>query len=153
MPDFESKTTIAAPAQAVFDFVSDVKNVPSYTPTVKRAESAGEGRIHVRSEVEDKARETEGFFHVKGPEDRLEWGSESNKDYHGWMQIRDAGNGQSELTIHLRLNPPPQTEQDVEQRSGQDFEQKMQEGVERALDSIKNHLEGTGGKNEIPESR
>jgi uncharacterized membrane protein len=154
MPDFESKITVSAPKQAVFAFVSEVANLPKYLPTVKHAEVAeGQDHIRVTSEVQGESRTQDGFFRQATPGERLEWGSDGDKDYHGAMDIKDADANQSTVTVYLHLNPPPQDAQDIEQRSGQDFEQKMQEGVERCLQSIKNAVEGTGGKSEIPESR
>ena len=153
MPDFESSVSVGAPPQAVFDFVSRVENLPKYLPTVKHAEPAGEGRVRVRSEVQGESREQDGPFRAVSADQRLQWGSDGERDYHGWMDIQSEGGDQSRVTVHLHLNPPPQEAAEIEQRSGgADFAQKMQEGVERCLQSIKNEIEGTGGKSEIPES-
>lgn len=153
MPDFESAVSVNAAPQSVFDFVSRIENLPKYLPTVKQAESAGPGRVRVTSVVQGESRTQDGRFEATAPDQRLQWGSDGDKDYHGWMEIQDSGNGQSNVTVHLHLNPPPQDAQDIQQRTGDSFEQQMQEGVERCLQSIKNQVEGTGGKSEIPESR
>lgn len=153
MPDFNGSLTVAAPPSAVFDFVSKVGNLPQYLPTVKQAESAGPDRIRVTSVIEDESRTQDGFFRVATPGRRLEWGSDGDKDYHGSMDLAEAGQGQTNVTVQLHLNPPPQKAGEIEQRSGESFESQMQEGVERCLQSIKNIVEGKGGKSEIPESR
>ena len=36
-----------APADVVTDFVADIKNMPKYMPTTKKAEDAGENRVRV----------------------------------------------------------------------------------------------------------
>ena len=152
MPDFESSVAVQATPQAVFDFVSRIENLPKYLPTVKQAESAGGDRIRVTSVVQDESRTQDGFFRHAAPDQPLEWGSDGDKDYHGSMEIADDGGGAALVRIRLHLNPPPQKAGEIEQRSGESFESQMQEGVERCLQSIKNLVEGTGGKSEIPES-
>ncbi len=153
MPDFEGHISIAASGQEVWDFVSQIANLPKYLPTVKKAEDIGGGRIRVRSEVENEAREQDGFFRVAVAGERLEWGSDGDKDYHGFMELTDNGHGETGVMVHLHLNPPPQDKAAIENRSDADFESKMQEGVEKCLQSIKGNVEGTGGKEEISESQ
>ncbi len=152
MADFESSISVNAPAPSVFDFVSRVENLPQYLPTVKNAEPAEGGeRVRVTSVIQNESHTQDGFFRVAAPGRRLEWGSDGDKDYHGSMDLQDGG-GQTTVTVRLHLNPPPEKAGEIEQRSGQDWESQMQEGVERCLQSIKNICEGTGGKSEIPES-
>ncbi len=153
MADLSGNITINASPQDVFRFVSDISNLPQYLPTVKDAKDAGRERVQVTSVVENESHTQDGFFRTPGVDQPITWGSDGDKDYHGSMEIKDAGNGTSALSLTMHLNPPPQDAQGIEQRTGEDFGSQMQEGVNRCLQSIKNQVEGSGGKDEIPESR
>ena len=151
MADFNSSISVNASQQDVFAFVSDVANLPKYLPTVKNAHALDGERISVQGRAGDDTYNQDGFFRTMN-NNRLEWGSDGDKDYHGSMDI--AGEGEmSTVTVQLHLNPPPQKAGQIEENSGEDWESQMQEGTERCLQSIKNHLEGKGGKDEIPESK
>ena len=151
MSDLTGSIQIAAPPQSVFDFVSDIGNLPKYLPTVKAASDAGTDMVNVTSVVDNEQHMGHGFFRTPGVDQPLTWGSDDQKDYEGSMLIEAAGGG-SNLSMTLHINPPPQDTENIEERTG-DFTSQMQEGVNRCLQSIKNHVEGTGGKDEIPESR
>ncbi|CAA9506731.1 MAG: hypothetical protein AVDCRST_MAG62-277 [uncultured Sphingomonas sp.] len=50
--EYEDSVTVDADASAVFDFVSDVRNLPKYLPTTKDAQTQGEGRVRVQGEAQ-----------------------------------------------------------------------------------------------------
>ncbi len=152
MADLSGSITISAPPRAVFAFVSEISNLPQYLPTVKAAEDAGQGRVQVTSVVENESHTQDGYFRTPGVDQPITWGSDGDKDYEGSMLIEASEHG-SNLILSLHLNPPPQKAEDIEARTDQDFASQMQEGINRCLQSIKNQVEGTGGKDEIPESR
>ena len=151
MADLTGSIAIAAAPQAVFDFVSKISNLPQYLPTVKAAEDAGRERVRVTSVVGDETHVQDGFFRTPGVNQPITWGSDGDKDYHGSLLI-EAADGGSNVALTLHLNPPPQKAEDIEQRTDQGFDSQMQEGVNRCLQSIKSQVEGTGGKDELPES-
>ncbi len=151
MADFSSTLLVQAPPEAVCDFVVDVKNLPKYLPTIKSAESTSADHVKVHGEMEDDEYTGEGFFRTVEPNRKLEWGSEDH-DYNGSMEFSPDGTG-TNVTIRLHMNPPEDRKQGMEEKSGGDWAGQMQEGIERSLHSIKNHVEGTGGKDEVPESR
>ena len=150
MADFQSSTVVNAPVEKVVAFVSDVKNLPKYLPTVKGAERSGEDHVKLQGKVDGDGYTGEGFFRTVEPNKRLEWGSEDH-DYRGAMQF-DAEGGGTKVTIDLHTNPPQDRKEGIEERSDQDWKSQMEEGIGRSLQSIKQQVEGTGGKDEIPES-
>lgn len=152
MADLTGSIAISASPQAVFDFVSDISNLPQYLPTVKAAEDAGKDHVQVTSVVDNESHTQEGYFRTPGVDQPITWGSDDDKDYEGSMLIEASEHG-SNLILSMHLNPPPQDAKDIEARTDQDFASQMQEGVNRCLQSIKNQVEGTGGKDEIPESQ
>ncbi len=51
MPEYEHSQTIQASPDAVFAFVSQVRNLPQYLPTIKAAEPQGPERVVVHGEA------------------------------------------------------------------------------------------------------
>jgi uncharacterized protein YndB with AHSA1/START domain len=52
MPDYEHSLTIEASPETVFDFVSDIANLPKYLPTTHHAEAQPGGRVRVQGRPE-----------------------------------------------------------------------------------------------------
>jgi uncharacterized protein YndB with AHSA1/START domain len=50
--EYEESLTMRAPADRVFDFIADVRNLPKYLPTTKDAQSQGGERVHVQGEAQ-----------------------------------------------------------------------------------------------------
>lgn len=152
MPEYEQSLIVHASPDAVFDFISDVRNLPQYLPTLRRAEPSGNERVRVEGDVRGHHYAADGQFHVDRLARRMEWGSDGEMQYRGWMTVEDAGRSQSEVTVHLSFTPPPQMSQKMDQMSG-DHHAAIQEGLEQALQSIQNLVEGTGGKVSMPSER
>lgn len=45
MAEYEQSMAMAASPEAIFDFVSDIENLPKYLPTTKSAQPQGEGSL------------------------------------------------------------------------------------------------------------
>ncbi len=147
--DFEQSTTVNAPADRIFEYLSDVRNVPQYLPTVTHAEPQSEGRIRTQGHAGDREYDSDGHFHVDQQRKRLEWGSDGENEYGGWMEVSGTGD-QSEVKVHIHYAPPAEMKQRMEEQSPQhSFESAMNEGIGKTLESIKRICEGTGGKQEI----
>lgn len=134
--EFEASIYVEADADAVFDFVADISNMPKYMPTTKSAQSQGEGRVRVQGGGDGFSYDSDGYLRRNDQTNRLEWGADEGT-YNGWMKV-DGENQGSEVTIHLSF------------KNGADYEQipsqHVNEGLQSALQSIKNEVEGTGGK-------
>lgn len=148
--DFEQSIEVHAPADQIFSFLADVKNVPQYLPTVRSAQPQQGERIRTQGQAGEHSYDSDGHFRIDQQAHRLEWGSDGENDYNGWMQVQDLGNSQSEVRVHIHYHPAAETAQHMaEQAPEQSFESAMNEGIAKTLESIKRICEGQGGKEEI----
>lgn len=146
MGEYEHKTTVNSRAQQVFDFVSTIDNLPQYLPTVTDAMPQGGERVRVQGEAAGHRYDSDGFYHVDKSLRRIEWGSDGENRYRGWLEVRNHGEDTTATVIvHLSFEPNPVMSKSFEQQSG-DRDRTIQEGLENALQSIKNLCEGRGGK-------
>ncbi len=144
MQDFEKSKTVNANPDKVFQYVSDLKNLPQYLPTLHRAEQTGGDRIHLQGEAAGKKYDDTGFFRADPQQRRMEWGSDGESGYNGWLEVKEASGG-SEVTVHLSFDSQNQSLQKMDKAVG-DHEKAVNEGIENTLQSIKNQCEGRGGK-------
>lgn len=135
MPDYEKSMMMEVPAAQVFDFVTDVSNMPSYLPTTRNAQQQGAERVRVQGEAKGHQYDSDGYLRKDDRSMRMEWGADE-RHYKGWLQVEEHG-GHSHVTVHLSFAD----QQGIPARN-------IEEGLEKALQSIKNHVEGRGGKEE-----
>ena len=133
MPDYEHSQTVQAPAADVFAFVSDVAKLPSYLPTTKSAQPDGQGRVRVQGEANGNSYDSDGYFRADQGAMRLEWGADE-RYYSGWLTVDDQGQS-SQVTVHLSWTQDPGVPED-----------NVREGLQAALASIQNQVEGQGDK-------
>jgi len=153
MAQFEQTIAVDASADGVFDFVSDVRNVPQYLPAIERAEPQQGERIHTQGHIGERPIDSDGYFRVNRAERRMEWGSDGENDYRGWLAVSGDGS-RAEVKVHIDYAPPPQMQQAMAARTpGGSFESAMYEGIGKTLISIKNLCEGRGGKEELEVNR
>ena len=144
MPEYEHSLTVQAPPEAVFDFVSDVSRLPQYLPTTHHAEAQPGGRVRVQGEAGGRAYDSDGYFRTDPVNWRLEWGSDGENRYSGWLEI-DGVADECEVTVHLNFQPNPEQGRRMEEQTG-DRDGTIQDGLAAALESIRNQVEGRGGK-------
>ena len=148
MAEYERSRLIHASEGDVFAFVSDVNNLPVYVPTVSAVEPQEGENVLVRGEIRGHTFADEGWFHVEPARHRVEWG-DAERTYSGSLTVA-ADNGDSRATIHLSLPPyvtpsgAPVTGEDPAERA------QIEESLEASLDSLRNIMEGRGGKEEPP---
>lgn len=148
--EFEQSITVDAAADSIFNFISDVKNVPQYLPTVKAAQPQQGERIRTQGQTGDRSYDSDGHFRVDKQALRLEWGSDGENDYNGWLEVQAQGETQSQVMAHIHYSPKPEVMQHMVERSpDHSFESAMNEGISKTLESIKRICEGKGGKEEI----
>lgn len=148
--EFEQSITVAAPADSIFDFISEVRNAPQYMPTIKNAEPQPGERIRTQGQSGGRSFESDGHFRVNKQARRIEWGSDGENDYNGWLEVQADGGSRSQVKVHIHYAPRPEMLQHMAERSpGHSFESAMNEGISKTLESIKRICEGTGGKVEI----
>jgi uncharacterized membrane protein len=148
--EFEQSIEVAATSEKIFEFLADVKNVPHYLPTVKHAEPQEGERIRTQGQAGDRTYDSDGHFRINEQQRRIEWGSDGENDYSGWLQVESETGSNSQVTVHIHYAPKPETAQRMAQNSPEhSFESAMNEGIAKTLNSIKRLCEGTGGKEEI----
>jgi uncharacterized membrane protein len=152
MQEFEKSKTVNANPDQVFEYVSDLGNLPEYLPTLRRAEQVGGDRIRVEGQAAGKSYEETGFFRTDRQSRRMEWGSDGENGYSGWLEVKEAGRGASDVRVHLSFDPQDHALKEMDRHTG-DHERAVNEGIENTLQSIKNLCEGRGGKVESAKQR
>jgi uncharacterized membrane protein len=146
MAEYEHSLRVEAQAVEVFGFVADVGNLPDYLPTVRRAEAQPGERVRVAGNASGHEYDSDGFFRVDDQRRRMEWGSDGENEYRGWLEVKEADGGKScDVTVHLSFTPRPDQARQFEEQTG-DRDRTVRQGIETALASIKNVCEGRGGK-------
>ena len=144
MPDYEHSLTIDASPDTVFAFVSDIQNLPKYLPTTHAAEAQLGERVRVQGEAGGHAYDSDGYFRLDAPNHRMEWGSDGENRYLGWLEI-DGVADECEVTVHLTFQPKLEQAERMAEQTG-DLDTTISEGLVASLESIKNFVEGRGGK-------
>ena len=147
MQEFERSETINSSADQVFNFLSDIKNFPEYLPTVQKVQSEGGDRIRFQGEANGHKYDDTGFYRADKQNRRMEWSSDGESNYHGWLEVSEGSNNSCEVTVHLAFDTKSQALKEMDKGAG-DHEQAINEGIEKTLQFIKNHCEGRGGKKE-----
>lgn len=142
MAEHEHTQLIEASPEKIFDFISGVENLPKYLPTTHSAQSQGPDRVRTQGEARGHKYDADGYFRRDPQALRLEWGADEGY-YSGWMQVQAHDSG-SEITVHLSFSgtPPGAKAEDMPPPA------QIQESLEKAVNSIRNHVQGTGGKEE-----
>jgi hypothetical protein len=149
MAEYERSRLVQASPDDVFAFVSDANNLATFLPTVDVVEPQAEGRVEVHGEVRGRSYEDEGWFRVDEARRRIEWGADE-RTYSGWLTVAGEDGG-AQVVAHLSFAPyvtpsgsPITGEPDIDPDP-------IEESLEAALDSLRNLMEGRGGK-EVPAS-
>ena len=147
--DFEGTKRIGASPDDVYRWVSDVQNLPKYLPTTGEAHMVSGDKVHVAGEAHGHHYSSDGFFRQDDAAKRLEWSSDGDFKYSGWLEVKEAaGNQSADVTVHLKFDPNPQQSANRPMPGQGPDQHQIQEGLDKALQSIQNQIEGKGGKEE-----
>jgi Polyketide cyclase / dehydrase and lipid transport len=146
MAEYERSRLVQASPDEVFGFVSDASNLATILPTVDTVEPQAEDRVAVHGEVRGRTYEDDGWFRVDEARRRIEWGADEGT-YSGWLTVSGEDGG-AQVVAHLSFAPyitpagrpisgEPTHESDP-----------IEQSLEAALDSLRNLMEGRGGKEE-----
>lgn len=138
MNTYEDQIAIRADADRIVDFIGDVRNLPKYLPTTRQAQPQGPGRVRVLGEAHGHSYDDDGYLRCDRQARRLEWGSDEGH-YRGSMQVEKVGEDEARVSVRIELDP---SRRSVIGPSDGD----IRDGMRKSLESIRNHLEGTGGK-------
>ena len=147
MPEFERSRLIQAAPEDVFAFVADVQNLPNYVATVRSVEVPAAGRVRVRGEARGRRFADDGYLKIDPNRRRLEWGADE-ADYAGWLTVGPAVDGAARVVVRLSFYGASDELREIQ--ASADAERPIEDGLEAALDSLKNLIEGTGGKQPPP---
>lgn len=139
--EFDESMTIDAPAERVFDFVSDVQNLPKYLPTTRNAMMQQGDRVRVQGRVVGQDYDSDGYLRKDREHMRLEWGADE-RYYKGHLEVKPRGERASEVRVHLSFRgggtgPGPTADE-------------VRHGIRDALQSIQNEVTGRAGTQERP---
>ena len=143
MGEYERTMAMRASPDEVLAFISDVRNMPEYLPTTKGAQPQGEGRVRVQGEAHGHKYDSDGYLRRDPEGKRLEWGADEGY-YSGWMQVRPDGASGCSVTVHISLRGAPPGADPGRKPSDAEID----EALVKSLRSIRNPVEGTGGKEE-----
>lgn len=129
MAQHERSTSIDAPASALFDYLSEVGNLPKYfTRMISAAPADGEA-VQTSARMPDgTVVEGQAWFRVQDVAQRIEWGSEGPSDYEGWLEV--SGDDQAS-TVQVAISGTHADEDEVDR------------GLEETLVNIKRLVEET----------
>jgi uncharacterized membrane protein len=123
MADFLASIGVAAPADELFQYLSQVQNLPHYFERMTSVTDNEDGTITVTADLGDQVVEAEAWFEVDSAAQALSWGSEGPNDYSGQLQVTgDGPNSVVEVTLR------------TERVSNGD---EIQEGLEQTVSTIK----------------
>lgn len=125
MADFTGTTSVSVPAQNLFDYLSDVGNLPRYFSRMTSAEPGDGEEVRTTAKMPDGTEvQGDAWFRVDPGARRLEWGSEGPSAYSGYLEVRADGDG-SEVEVHLHTTRVA------------DGDREVQDGVTETLANIK----------------
>lgn len=122
----EGSIDVSAPAEHLFDFLSDVRHLPQYFATMYEAEPVSGEAVHVVADVNGSREEGEAWFRVDEQSKHLEWGSEGASGYRGSLDVTgDQHTCTVTVTLHTEYGNPDQ----------------INDGIATTLDKIRHLIE------------
>ncbi|HEY0166553.1 MAG TPA: SRPBCC family protein [Jatrophihabitans sp.] len=116
MADFLASIDVAAPADELFDYLSQVENLPHYFERMTSVTDNEDGTISVTADLGDRVVEGEAWFEVDRAARTLSWGSEGPNDYSGQLQVTgDGSNSMVEVTLRTERAGGPEIQEGIEQ--------------------------------------
>jgi hypothetical protein len=128
MTTIERTISIAKSPNEVFGYVSDVSHLPDYIDMLTAARPTGGGEVHVVADVPGRGiEEGDATFRADEGTRRVEWGSATNSDYTGWLQVDDGDGGGASVRLGMQLHHD---------------DQRGEESIDKTLETLRSRLEG-----------
>ena len=143
MGDYSGRIGIDRPPAEVFAFLSDIRNMPRYLPTVQKVGPQGPDHVAVEGESHGHHYHSTGSFRADPEARRMSWESDSRLDYRGELQVHGSGD-RCEVELRLHLAPEDQVTTRPEE-SGGSPEEAMRQALDRTLASIRSCCESAAG--------
>jgi len=139
MGEYTGRIEIARPPGEVFAFLSDLRNMPHYLPTVSHVGRLGHHDDHADVAVEGEAGghhyHNDGWMKAEPETHRMSWGSHTLADYHGMLAVTASGAG-SIVDLNLTITTRPAVAERMRAEHGS-VDRGMRLSLERTLASIK----------------
>ena len=131
MAEYENTTQVSAPPETLFAYLGDVANLPDYFPRIRSVTPVeGGDKLHTVAEAPAGGTvEGTAWFRTDFERQRVEWGSEGESDYSGYVDVTPTTGG-SQVQVHIST---------ARVQSDQ-----VQQGVDEVVRSIKEKVEGQG---------
>jgi hypothetical protein len=104
MSTYRHSAVADIPADEMFAFLSDPRNLPRYFPQLTVAEPAGGGEVRVEADVQGRRVTGEAWLHTDDAHRTLAWGSENEDNYHGELRITERDPGTCEIAVVLHTD-------------------------------------------------
>lgn len=134
MAEFQDAISIRAPADRIFKFLVDLNNLPKVFPTLRTVRRTEGEKIRVQGDTGNRTYDQEGFLRLESEHRRLDWGSGGERDYSGWMVVRDDGPNDSEVVCNLHFGE--------DTRIGEIDNQRVENELRTALERLRDQVEG-----------
>jgi uncharacterized membrane protein len=131
MSDYQRSAKVEASPDALFDYLSDIRNLPKYFSSMTSAESAGQNEVCVTAKVNGKEEEGKAEFHVDKAGKKIRWSSEGPNDYHGELEVKGEGNS-SEVAVKIHTI--------------RGEKQQIEQGLQKTVDNIVRLVEKDSAK-------
>lgn len=129
MGDFSGSTQVVAGEQVLFDYLSDVGNLPKYFARMKSATMSGPEEVDTEAEVDGRTVRGQAWFRVDRDRKHIEWGSEGDSRYSGKLDVT-GDTRQSTVTFSMHTE------------RADDGDARVTQGIEDTLGQIKHLVEG-----------
>lgn len=120
MTTYEHSAEADLPADALFGFLADPRNLPKYFSQMTEAEPTGGESVHVEADVHGQHVESEAWVRSDPAARRLEWGAEGPDDYRGELRVEetDPGSCRITVTLHSVRDAGDEVQQELERTVG-----------------------------------
>ncbi len=133
MGDFSGSTTVSAGSHALFDYLSDVSNLPQYFSRMTSAAPGDGEEIKTTAKMPDGPEvQGDAWFRVDRDAQRIQWGSEGPSDYHGSLDITPSGDTSSQVEVKVhstRVDDGDRTAQDSITETLSNIKRLVEEGA------------------------
>lgn len=127
MGDYSGTTTVSASEADLFDYLSDVGNLPRYFARMTSAAPGDGQEVRTTARMPDGTQvQGDAWFRVDQAAKHIDWGSEGPSDYAGRLDVTADGDG-STVTVYLHTT------------RGEGRE--VQDGIDETLAKIKELVE------------
>ena len=118
MPEYARQQDVQASAEALFDYLSTIENLPRYFSGMTSARPGDTpGTIDTTAQVEGREVAGTARFEVDEEANRIEWSAEGPNDYRGWLEV-SGDDTRSTVEVHIHTEREGERE-DIEQGLGE----------------------------------